>query len=122
MTTVDLLADWIGETLTHHMLEASADTVLVLNADDRIVLVSRAAARLNWARDELIGTEWGELVHPCDRDDALARPADRAPTVCAVRVWCGDAWVRTTMVRYHGLLSQRSERGGRVSLVVLGPP
>lgn len=120
MTTVDLLADWIGETLVHHMLEASPDPVVVLNSDDRIVLVSRAATRLRWSRDALIGTEWGALVHPGDHGLALARPGERAATVCPVRVRSGDGWVEVAMVRYHGHLPHRSERSGRVSLVVLG--
>jgi PAS domain S-box-containing protein len=119
VTTVDLLADWIGETLTHHMLEVSAEPVVVLNADDRIVFVSRAAARLQWSRVDLIGTEWAELVHPDDREPGAERTRDGGVARRQVRIRSGDRWVETTMLRYSGRLPNHGMRGGQVSLVVL---
>ncbi len=131
MTTVDRLADWIGEILAHHMLEVSADPVVVLNADDRIVFVSRTASSLHWSRTELIGSEWAHLVHPDDRGIALDRPGTggdagpRSPghaTGGPVRVRSGDGtWIETRMVRYHGQLHAGATGRDHVSLVVLAP-
>lgn len=120
VATVDRLAEWISDVLAHHMLEAVADTVVVTNGDDRIVLVSRSGASLGWSRTLMIGTRWDEVEHP----DRLGErgPAAPAPAGSAERrlttVRCGDgSWQDVHVVRY----STHMPDIGPASVVVVTP-
>lgn len=125
MTALDDLAGWIGETLAHHMLAESTDVVVVLSADDRVVLLSAAASRLRWVRDEVVGTAWNELLHP---DDHVPSPPVRRRAHGAsgsgthtvphgsISVRRGDGgWERVDVTRYTAEL----EPYGPVALLVL---
>ena len=108
--------------LAHHMLEATSDPVVVLNADQRVVLLNRAASSLGWTRHAVIGCEWSDLLHPDDhRPDAPVSPPDTdAPIVtrCDVTLRRGNGtWQRAAMVSYAG----RVDRHGVVSVLVLMP-
>jgi hypothetical protein len=103
VATVDRLAEWISDVLAHHMLEAVEDTVVVTNADDRIVLVSRSGASLGWSRTLMIGTRWDEVEHPdCLRERGTASPAPAGSAERrATTVRRGDGgWQDVDVVRY----------------------
>jgi PAS domain S-box-containing protein len=122
VTTIDRLASWIGEVLAHHMLEASPEPVVVLNPDERVVLVSRSASSLDWSRTTLVGREWNEMLHPDDRGPAASgvSPDDDAPVVrCRdVTVRRGDGeWQPVSMMSY----TARIDELGVVSVLVLRP-
>jgi PAS domain-containing protein len=122
VSTVDRLAAWIGEMLAHHMLEATSDPVVVLNADQRVVLLNRAASSLGWNRQAVIGREWGDMLHPDDQepDAPVSPPGTDAPIVRRgeVTLRLGDGtWQRAAIVSYAG----RIDDHGVVSVLVLKP-
>lgn len=122
VSTIDRLASWIGEVLAHHMLEVSTDPVVVLNADQRIVLASRSVSSLEWTSARLVGREWRELLHP---GDARQRPAPHelddlhaggASRDVAVRSGDGG-WREMVETSY----SAEIDGHGTVSVIVLRP-
>jgi PAS domain S-box-containing protein len=56
----------VRNVLTHHVIENDPDLLVVLNGEDRIVLVNRAAESLGWSSRDVIGLEFSALVHPDD--------------------------------------------------------
>lgn len=104
------------------MLEASPEPVVVLNPDQRVVLVSRSAASLDWSRDMLVGREWSDLVHPDDAGSAAnaSSPDDDTPVVRRrnVTIRRGDGeWQSVSMMSY----TARLDDVGVVSVLVLRP-
>lgn len=116
MAVIDDIAEAVTGLLAHHQLHASDDVVVVLNDDDRIVLVSRAVEALGWRAEELVGELWADVVGDVNRPpDARTAPDQRpspphdARPVSTTSMRCADGSTRPmdvatyrTIVEPHG--------------------
>lgn len=93
------------------LLVRSSDAALLLARDDRITLVSPAAARLfGWTGERTLGTRFWELIHPDDLDAAreyyeraLAAPDGVRPHECRVsRLADGWSWAEMVFTNLLG--------------------
>src|SRR5438094_412409 len=99
-----------GEARLRSLFEYAEDFVVACRLDGTITSVNRATERLpGWARDELMGRNWGPLVAPADRERMADRTrralaGEKLPSLFEVGTLCKDGRVvplegRTRMMR-----------------------